>query len=199
MTPNPHPTPSAGEMTAEAHKEPFPHFPNAEPLNVRIEEAIKRITSGQGEMRIPCDPTDPDIVLMHCRAEINNLRASLCFGRDDAIDVYEAKLVQRAEKAEAELSESTFIIGEQDKQLADLRRVVEQLPHTADGVPVVPNSGMPLFEIHLGGIVKGFAFQYVDGFCQLYSTVEAAQQAVFDRNLALAQRAGAGQEGESND
>lgn len=41
----------------------------------RIEVAISRITSGQAPMRIPADPTDPDIVLMDCRAELMRLQA----------------------------------------------------------------------------------------------------------------------------
>lgn len=40
----------------------------AQPVGVeellrRIDAAIERVTSGRGEMRIPADPTDPDLVL----------------------------------------------------------------------------------------------------------------------------------------
>ncbi len=45
------------------------------PLNERIGAAIDRVTNGQGCMRIPADPTDPDIVLGDCRESIAALSA----------------------------------------------------------------------------------------------------------------------------
>ena len=45
------------------------------PLNERIGAAIDRVTNGQGSMRIPADPTDPDIVLGDCRESIAALSA----------------------------------------------------------------------------------------------------------------------------
>ena len=42
-------------------------------LKERIEAAIARITSGAGAMRIPAEPTDPDLVLRDCAAEIERL------------------------------------------------------------------------------------------------------------------------------
>jgi hypothetical protein len=43
----------------------------------RIDLAIERVTSGQGQMRIPADPTDPDLVLLAAKDEINSLRAKV--------------------------------------------------------------------------------------------------------------------------
>jgi hypothetical protein len=40
-------------------------------LSTRIGEAIRRVTSGAGVMRIPVDPTDPDVVLADCLAHID--------------------------------------------------------------------------------------------------------------------------------
>ena len=36
------------------------------PLAARIEAAMQRVTSGQGQMRIPPEATDPDMVLGDC-------------------------------------------------------------------------------------------------------------------------------------
>jgi hypothetical protein len=38
-----------------------------EQLLMRIDKAIKRITNGEGLMRVPADQTDPDLVLADCR------------------------------------------------------------------------------------------------------------------------------------
>ncbi len=45
------------------------------PLLDRIDAAIKRVTSGQGQMRVPVEATDPDVVLGDAKAEIERLRA----------------------------------------------------------------------------------------------------------------------------
>lgn len=45
------------------------------PLLDRIDAAIKRVTSGQGQMRVPVEATDPDMVLFACKLEIERLRA----------------------------------------------------------------------------------------------------------------------------
>jgi hypothetical protein len=47
----------------------------SDPLNdskllERIDKAIKRITNGEGMMRVPPDPTDPDLVLADCRTAL---------------------------------------------------------------------------------------------------------------------------------
>lgn len=46
-------------------------------LDERIQAAIKRIQNGMGNMRIPVDQTDPDIVLAACQDEIDSLRDKL--------------------------------------------------------------------------------------------------------------------------
>ena len=43
-------------------------------LAERIKAAIDRITSGHGEMRIPAEQTDPDLVLMDCQNAIYALQ-----------------------------------------------------------------------------------------------------------------------------
>lgn len=47
------------------------------PLLDRIDAAIKRVTSGQGQMRVPVEATDPDMVLFDCKREIEQLRAAI--------------------------------------------------------------------------------------------------------------------------
>lgn len=41
------------------------------PLRDRIEAAIKRVTTGYGQMRVPVEATDPDVVLFDCLAELD--------------------------------------------------------------------------------------------------------------------------------
>lgn len=47
------------------------------PLLDRIESAMRRVTSGQGQMRVPVEATDTDIVLFDCKREIKRLREAL--------------------------------------------------------------------------------------------------------------------------
>lgn len=47
------------------------------PLLDRIDAAIKRVTSGQGHLRVPVEATDPDMVLLDCKREIEQLRAAI--------------------------------------------------------------------------------------------------------------------------
>ena len=47
------------------------------PLLDRIDAAIKRVTSGQGQMRVPVEATDPDVVLGDCKREIEKLMAEV--------------------------------------------------------------------------------------------------------------------------
>lgn len=42
------------------------------PLLDRIDAAIKRVTSGQGQMRMPVEATDPDVVLGDAKTEIES-------------------------------------------------------------------------------------------------------------------------------
>lgn len=46
-------------------------------LNERIESALDRIKNGDACMRIPADPTDPDLVLVACQEHIAELEAEL--------------------------------------------------------------------------------------------------------------------------
>lgn len=50
------------------------------PLLDRIESAMRRVTSGQGQMRVPVEATDPDVVLADCKREIERLRGALADG-----------------------------------------------------------------------------------------------------------------------
>lgn len=44
-------------------------------LGDRIQAAIERIKTGQGQMRVPVEATDPDVVLADCLAELDAARA----------------------------------------------------------------------------------------------------------------------------
>lgn len=46
-------------------------------LKGRIERAIHRVTHGEGQMRVPVDPTDPDVVLGDCFVMLESLSAQL--------------------------------------------------------------------------------------------------------------------------
>ena len=48
-------------------------------LTERIDAAIERIASGHGPMRIPADPTDPDLVLAECQTRLTEVERE----RDD--------------------------------------------------------------------------------------------------------------------
>ena len=54
------------------------------PLLDRIEAAMHRVTNGEGQMRVPVEATDPDVVLYDCRREIERLRAELAEATRDA-------------------------------------------------------------------------------------------------------------------
>ena len=47
------------------------------PLDERIGEALRRVTSGEGTMRVPAEATDPDLVLVDCRMALDYYRACL--------------------------------------------------------------------------------------------------------------------------
>ena len=47
------------------------------PLIERIDVALRRVTNGEGQMRVPVEATDPDIVLHNCRDRIVELEAEL--------------------------------------------------------------------------------------------------------------------------
>lgn len=52
------------------------------PLEDRIRSAMLRIGSGNAPMRIPADPTDPDIVLGECLERIGKLSTALALLRE---------------------------------------------------------------------------------------------------------------------
>jgi hypothetical protein len=55
------------------------------PLLDRIDVALRRVTSGEGQMRVPVEATDPDVVLHDCKREIERLRKELAeVGKDAA-------------------------------------------------------------------------------------------------------------------
>lgn len=47
------------------------------PLVERIDVALRRVTNGEGQMRVPVEATDPDIVLHNCRDRIIELEELL--------------------------------------------------------------------------------------------------------------------------
>ena len=47
------------------------------PLVERIDIALRRVTNGEGQMRVPVEATDPDIVLYNCRDRITELEAEI--------------------------------------------------------------------------------------------------------------------------
>lgn len=71
---NPAPLPDDEIGAMEARKHPL-FKRDVGPLDDRIAAAIDRIVSGHGCMRIPADPTDPDVVLVDCHEEIKRLRS----------------------------------------------------------------------------------------------------------------------------
>ena len=46
-------------------------------LTERIDAALRRVTSGEGTMRVPVEATDPDIVLADCRLAVTALHELL--------------------------------------------------------------------------------------------------------------------------
>ena len=45
------------------------------PLLDRVDAALRRVTNGEGQMRVPVEATDPDVVLFDCKHEIERLSA----------------------------------------------------------------------------------------------------------------------------
>ena len=78
------------------------------PLLDRIDVALRRVTSGQGQMRVPVEATDPDIVLADCKREIERLREALTAANAQA-EHFEREWYLRGDEIErlrAELAES---------------------------------------------------------------------------------------------
>ena len=55
------------------------------PLIERIDVALRRVTNGEGQMRVPVEATDPDIVLHNCRDHIVDLKSQLSTQADEMI------------------------------------------------------------------------------------------------------------------
>jgi hypothetical protein len=87
-----------GWIWAAAVVQPPPASGEPRTLTDRIDAAIKRITSGAGAMRIPADPTDPDLVLAECKAALSEAQRE----RDEARRLLGEERIRR-EKAEEEL------------------------------------------------------------------------------------------------
>lgn len=52
----------------------------------RIDIALRRVTNGEGQMRVPVEATDPDIVLSNCRDRIVELEAEIERLKTAAVD-----------------------------------------------------------------------------------------------------------------
>lgn len=78
-------------------------------LRSRINTAIRRIIRGEGAMRLPVDPADPDVVLVDCRWAIDKLLDEL----DALLDERDA-LLQR-------LREIVESVEERDREIEALR------------------------------------------------------------------------------
>lgn len=84
------------------------------PLIERIDAAMRRISNGEGQMRVPVEATDPDIVLSNCRDRILELESEVA--RLTPIDgIYQAFLVFAANPtpdAAVEFTEQAVKIAE---------------------------------------------------------------------------------------
>jgi hypothetical protein len=56
-------------------------------LKDRINKAIHRVTHGEGQMRVPVDPTDPDVVLGDCFVMLESLSAQLAHWKANHADM----------------------------------------------------------------------------------------------------------------
>ncbi len=54
------------------------------PLLDRIEVALRRVTNGEGQMRVPVEATDPDVVLFDCKNELAYLQQRIAELERDA-------------------------------------------------------------------------------------------------------------------
>lgn len=84
-------------------------------LDSRIEQALERIKNGNGNMRVPAEQSDPDLVLFDCREEIAALRRQL------------AESTELCVKLEADLDEADKDVmklrAERDALQARLRKL----------------------------------------------------------------------------
>ena len=87
-------------------------------LHERIDAAIKRITSGHGAMRIPAEDTDPDLVLMECRAHIDGEPARLA--------------VAMGAREEVVLSINNAALRDANDEIAALRKDRDEMKSAAE-------------------------------------------------------------------
>jgi hypothetical protein len=92
-------------------------------LDERIEEAIRRITGGLAPMRIPADPSDPDVVLVDCRTEIRRAHGELAAAKIRA---------EQAERQAARIFEVLTMKEERLKAAAELARRFQTYGHEGD-------------------------------------------------------------------
>lgn len=93
------------------------------PLVERIELALRRVTNGEGTMRVPVEATDPDIVLSNCRDYIAKLEAQLDEARLEGRREYERHANTSAD-LKRYVDGHAFVVRERDglaAQLATLR------------------------------------------------------------------------------
>lgn len=76
------------------------------PLRDRIEAAIERVKTGQGQMRVPVEATDPDVVLFDCLAELDAAREAVHYANGVADLAIAMKHRDAAEAREAKLREA---------------------------------------------------------------------------------------------
>lgn len=92
------------------------------PLVERIDIALRRVTNGEGQMRVPVEATDPDIVLHNCRDRITELEAEISrrpLPAETRIDVHAYD--NRISKLRAELDAK-------DKRIAELEQLAALTP-----------------------------------------------------------------------
>ncbi len=73
------------------------------PLDQRIDEALRRISSGHAAMRVPAEATDHDIVLADCKARIAELERGIRMQAE--INDDHAKIIEDLEGANGRLAE----------------------------------------------------------------------------------------------
>lgn len=100
------------------------------PLVERIDIALRRVTNGEGQMRVPVEATDPDIVLHNCRDRIVELEGLL---REHEGVTRDAVAVTLAGNALAgELAKALADIDRLQRELAEARAQIAAITPTAD-------------------------------------------------------------------
>jgi hypothetical protein len=115
------PTAALPALTTERH----PTMRDADmPIIDRIKAAIERITNGYGQMRVPVEATDPDIVLQDCRITIERLEAALA-AQAEAHKAELQRMQDEFDKASLAMQdEINAVQGELDQVLGDWNALV---------------------------------------------------------------------------